>query len=204
MGRNDPCAADADVTPGAKQLLDVGCGAGNYTLKLLQAYPDRAIDCDLLDLSRPMLDRAAQRVAPANHGGKVITIQSDIRAADLGEARYDVIVAAQCLHHLRGDDEWVETFAKLYRALTLGGSLWISDSVAHELPGVTAMIRKDWIDELTRQGGAVHAEKVMAYVDYEDTPRPLRFQLELLKRVGFHAIDVLHANVRFASFGGVK
>jgi len=27
------------VSPGARHLLDVGCGAGNYTLKLLQVLP---------------------------------------------------------------------------------------------------------------------------------------------------------------------
>ena len=32
----------AAVCPGAKALLDIGCGAGNYSLKLLQVLPYRA------------------------------------------------------------------------------------------------------------------------------------------------------------------
>src|SRR6476619_975971 len=51
-------AAAAATTPHARHVLDVGCGAGNYTLKLLQHCPN--LDVTLVDLSRPMLDRACQ------------------------------------------------------------------------------------------------------------------------------------------------
>ena len=47
----------ARVTPHARTLLDVGSGAGNYTLKTLQFLP--GLDVTLIDLSRPMLDRPA-------------------------------------------------------------------------------------------------------------------------------------------------
>src|SRR5215467_1253087 len=58
--------AAAAVTPAAKHVIDVGCGAGNYTLKLLQLIPN--LDVTLIDLSRPMLDRAAERVGSATDG----------------------------------------------------------------------------------------------------------------------------------------
>ena len=43
-------------SPGLKTVLDVGCGAGNYTLKLLSRKAP--LDCTLVDLSLPMLTRA--------------------------------------------------------------------------------------------------------------------------------------------------
>src|SRR5208337_2328306 len=52
--------AAAVSTPHASRVLDVGCGAGNYTLKLLEQLPN--LDVTLIDLSRPMLDRATARV----------------------------------------------------------------------------------------------------------------------------------------------
>jgi tRNA (cmo5U34)-methyltransferase len=45
---------------------------------------------------------------------------------------------------------------------------------------------------------------VFAYVEREDTPRPLPFQLDLLRQAGFAQVEVLHKNVCFAAFGAVK
>src|SRR5437879_10774517 len=44
--------AAAATTPHARHVLDVGCGAGNYTLKLLECLPN--LDVTLIDLSQPM------------------------------------------------------------------------------------------------------------------------------------------------------
>ena len=55
--------AAAHCTPHARHVLDIGCGAGNYTLKLLELLPN--LDATLIDLSRPMLERAAERVGKA-------------------------------------------------------------------------------------------------------------------------------------------
>lgn len=101
--------AAAAATPNATRVLDVGCGAGNYTLKLLQQLPNCA--CTLIDLSQPMLQRAVERVRPMTSGA-IEAIQGDIREIVLGEAQFDVIVAAAVLHHLRDAAEWTEVFAK--------------------------------------------------------------------------------------------
>src|SRR4051812_7676375 len=83
------------VTPRAKRLFDVGCGAGNFSLRLLQQLPN--LDVTLIDLSRPMLDRAAQRVAAATRG-TVRTVQQDIRNVEMPEDSVDIIVAGSSLH----------------------------------------------------------------------------------------------------------
>ena len=44
-------------------MLDLGCGAGNFTLRVLQEVP--GLHCHLADLSQPMLDRAEQRIREA-------------------------------------------------------------------------------------------------------------------------------------------
>jgi tRNA (cmo5U34)-methyltransferase len=72
--------ATAATTPHARHVLDVGCGAGNYTLKLLEHLP--GLDVTLIDLSRPMLDRATERVGRATTG-TVTAIQGDIREVEL-------------------------------------------------------------------------------------------------------------------------
>lgn len=196
-------AAAAGVTPGARSVLDIGCGAGNYTLKLLQCFPRTDLSCSLLDLSRPMLDRAAQRVGEMTSGG-VQTIQGDIREVDLGVAKFDIVIAAQCLHHLRETSEWEAAFEKIFRALRPGGGFWIADQIVHEHDATQSMMWQRWGDYLVEVKDEAYRDHVMTYVEKEDTPRSLAFQMNLMARVGFEKIDVLLKRSKFASFGGGK
>jgi len=59
-------------------------------------------------------------------------------------------------------------------------------------------------DYLQSIGGAEYRDKVFAYIEKEDSPRSLPFQLELLKTVGFARYDVLHRNSVFACYVGEK
>lgn len=193
--------AAATVSRQARAMLDVGCGAGNYTLKLLERLP--TLDVTLIDLSQPMLDRARQRVTPQT-SGTVTTVQSDVRDLDLGEGQFDIILAAAVLHHLRTEDEWREVFAKFHRALLPGGSIWIFDLVESSIPAVQQMMWARYGEYLTGLKDAAYRDHVFAYVAKEDTPKPLVYQLDLLRDVGFSQVDVLHKNSSFAAFGAVK
>jgi tRNA (cmo5U34)-methyltransferase len=58
--------AAVNSTRKIRRVLDIGCGAGNNTLKLLnQTSP---FDCDLIDLSLPMLEKARERISDLNSG----------------------------------------------------------------------------------------------------------------------------------------
>ena len=54
------------LVPEARNILDIGCGAGNQTLNLLRVFPDAG--CTLLDISPAMLKRAGERVCPVAQG----------------------------------------------------------------------------------------------------------------------------------------
>ena len=191
----------AATTPSASDLLDIGCGAGNYSLKLLQRLP--GLNITLVDLSRPMLERASQRVRPATTG-LVQTAQADIRDLALPDSAFDIIVAAAVLHHLREDDEWESVFRKCHAALRPGGSMWISDLVTHANEPVQTVMWKRYGEYLEQLRGSEYRDQVFAYVEQEDTPRPLDYQVALLRTVGFQNVEVLHKNGCFAAFGGVK
>jgi tRNA (cmo5U34)-methyltransferase len=194
-------AAAAAVNPSASDLLDIGCGAGNYSLKLLQRLP--GMNITLVDLSQPMLERALQRTSSATTG-RVRTAQADIRDVDLGASQFDVIVAAAVFHHLRADDEWTRVFTKCHAALRPGGSIWISDLVSHASQRVQACMWNRYGTYLEQLGGPEYREHVFAYVGHEDSPRPLMYQLDLLRAVGFRDVEILRKNSCFAAFGGVK
>ena len=188
-------------TPNIRRVLDIGCGAGNNTLKLLQyASP---FDCDLIDLSLPMLEKARERISSVN-SGKIKTIQGDFREIDLPDLGYDVIMAATVLHHLRDDQDWEKAFNKLYRLTAPGGSIWITDLVSHESEAVHSLMWERYGEYLCSLGGADYRTKVFEYIDKEDSPRSVTYQLDLLRKVGFIHTDLLHKNSCFAAFGAVK
>jgi len=189
------------TTPHARHILDLGCGAGNYTLKLLERLPN--LDATLIDLSQPMLDRARERVSQAT-AGRITTIRGDIRNVELPDGQFDIVLAAAVLHHLRADQEWRDVFTAFHRALRPGGSVWVFDLVDSSIPAVQELIRQRYGAYLTRLKGEAYRDDVFAYVEKEDTPRPLLFQLDLLRQVGFAQVEVLHKNVCFAAFGAVK
>jgi tRNA (cmo5U34)-methyltransferase len=193
--------AAATATPAAQHVLDIGCGAGNYTLKLLQRLPE--LNITLIDLSRPMLDRALQRLSAATTAN-VTVIQDDIRKVRLGEARFDIILAAAVFHHLRTDAEWHDVFAKCFAALRPGGSLWISDLIEHATPVVQAIMWERYGTYLAGLKDVAYRDHVFAYIEKEDTPRPLLYQIDLLRSVGFSAVEILHKNNCFAAFGAIK
>jgi tRNA (cmo5U34)-methyltransferase len=193
--------AAVNSTRKIRRVLDIGCGAGNNTLKLLnQTSP---FDCDLIDLSLPMLEKARERISDLN-SGEVRVFQGDFRTIDLPEQGYDIILAAAVLHHLRDDRDWESAFQKIYQLTAIGGSVWITDLVSHETEPVQTMMWKRYGEYLHSLGGEEYRNKVFDYINKEDSPRPVTFQLELLRKVGFAHIELLHKNSCFCAFGAIK
>lgn len=189
------------INPQSLNLLDIGCGAGNYTLKMLSKLPK--LNCTLVDLSKPMLDKAYERVSKETNN-KVKIIQGDIREVDLENNHYDIILAGAVLHHLRDDADWEFVFTKLFNVLKEGGCLMISDLITQDTEVLTNYVWEKYGDYLEKIGGADYKKKVLAYIDKEDSPRSLNYQIDLMKKVGFKNVEILHKNKCFAAFGAVK
>lgn len=204
-------SAAAAVNPEARDLLDIGCGAGNYTLKVIEKLRTArgadavTLNCTLVDLSRPMLDKAVERVSPQIRG-KVRTLQGDMRDLDLGEKCFDAVVTAAALHHLRTDEEWLAMFRKIHRSLRPGGSLWVFDLIQQEHAAIQTMMQERYgayLEALKGGGDAGRAYRahVFDYVAQEDTPRSVGFQMRKMREAGFVDEEILHKNVLFAAFG---
>ena len=189
------------INPAATTLLDIGCGAGNYTLMMLTKIPN--LNCTLVDLSKPMLDKAYERVSAAT-SSKVQIIQGDIRTIELPSNHFDILLAGAVLHHLRNDEDWETTFTKLYQLLKPGGCLMISDLITQDTEVLNNYIWEKYGDYLESIGGKEYRQKVLDYVAKEDSPRSLNYQLDLMKKVGFSQVEILHKNLCFAAFGGIK
>jgi len=191
----------AMLNPDANRVMDLGCGGGNYAVKVTSLLPN--VDCTLIDLSANMLVKAEERVCE-NITGKVLAIQGDYRNIPLEENAYDVITAGTTLHHLREDDEWESVFTKVYRALKQGGTFWINDIVLGETDEIDRMMLGGWLSMLRKQVSQDEIDTYMQRYESEDTPRTLSYQLDLMKRIGFTKTIVLHKHFNFATFGARK
>jgi tRNA (cmo5U34)-methyltransferase len=189
------------TNPKAKSLLDLGCGAGNYTLKMLEKIPN--LNCTLIDLSLPMLNRAKERVSKVTKG-RTEMIQANIAEYSLPENEYDIVVAAAVLHHMRTEEEWEKVFKNIFLSVKSGGSFWVSDLISQENEHINQMFQEKYKQYLDGLGGEIFREKVLAYVEKEDSPRSVNFQLDLLRKVGFSQTEILHKNANFAAFGAIK
>jgi tRNA (cmo5U34)-methyltransferase len=193
-------AAACHVRPQGK-LLDLGCGAGNFTLRVLEQVSP--LDCVLVDLSRPMLERAEQRVKAAT-SGSVQIVQSDIRLLSFGSASFNLILAGQVLHHLREDVEWERMFTLFHEWLCPGGILFVADFVGYDDPGIQELMLTRYAEYLADLGGPEYRDKVLAYCEAEDSPRSTKYQFDLLGKAGFTEFDVIHKNALFAAFYAKK
>lgn len=193
--------ASKRIVPNAENLLDVGCGGGNYSLMMLTKIPD--LNCTLVDLSKPMLDKALERVSQKTKNSVTI-LQGDIREVKLNENHYDIILAGAVLHHLRDDNDWETTFEKLFKLLKPGGCLMISDLITQDTELLSEYTWERYGDYLEGQNGKEYRQKVLDYVAKEDSPRSMNYQLDLMKQVGFSKVEILHKNMCFGAFGGIK
>lgn len=188
-------------TPHARNILDLGCGGGNYLMKLTALLPQ--VNVTLVDLSQNMLDTAAARIGK-NITGKVSCLKGDYKDLELGEKQFDVIIATTTLHHLRNEAEWQLMFQKIYKALKFGGSFWISDIILHENEAINDMMLEGWYNWILDNDGTEKLVWVKDQFQREDTPQTLNFQLNLLKESGFSETIILHKHYCFAVFGALK
>ncbi len=189
--------------PNLKCVLDIGCGAGNYSVRLLQEISP--VDIVLSDLSQPMLDKAKERVEALNPNGKVEIIKGDFRSLPIANDSFDVIIATAVLHHLRDDADWESTFQMLYNKLRTGGSIWIFDLITQESAPMQELIYKQRYGAyLSALKDDAYRDHVFDYIEKEDSPRSLVYQLGLLRQVGFQSVDILHKNLCFASYVAFK
>ncbi|MGA9024825.1 MAG: methyltransferase domain-containing protein [Steroidobacteraceae bacterium] len=83
-----------DIKPG--KILDLGCGAGNSTLPLADAFPEAEVYG--LDLGAPMVRYAAARAAVL--GKSIHFSQADAAHTHFPDASFDVIVSNLLLHEM--------------------------------------------------------------------------------------------------------
>jgi tRNA (cmo5U34)-methyltransferase len=150
-----------------------------------------------------MLTRAEERIQQIGVAS-VHSYQGDFRALPFPDSSFDCILAGAVLHHLRDEKDWQVAFKRFHSWLKPNGRIYVSDLAYFEVPDAQDVMWKRYGEYLESLGGKEFRAKVFAYIDKEDSPRSLPFQLDLLKATGFSNYDILHRNSVFACYFGVK
>ena len=80
----------------------------------------------------------------------------------------------------------------------------ISDLVSQDNEFLNNLILERYGNFLEELGGQEYRLQVFDYVSMEDTPRSMSYQFDLMKKVGFQSVEILHKNMCFGAFGGIK
>jgi SAM-dependent methyltransferase len=100
--------------PGGGAVLDVGCGTGEITVRLAEAWPRASFVG--IDLEEPHLARARARCA--RFGSRVRFETGDAMAMPFGDATFDFVV---CRHLLQAVPDAARVLAEIRRVLRPGG-----------------------------------------------------------------------------------
>jgi SAM-dependent methyltransferase len=132
---NYVCSLIDKFAPGAKSILDIGCGTGSHGFLLAE----RGYDLTGIDLSPSMVARANEK--KAEKGLKNIAVQQgDILQLQL-EKRFDVVVSLfHVMNYLTKRSEMSTGFANALRHVRPGGIFifdsWYGPAVLSDLPKV--------------------------------------------------------------------
>ncbi|MGK7945653.1 MAG: trans-aconitate 2-methyltransferase [Microcystaceae cyanobacterium] len=128
-------ALTACIPTTASRILELGCGTGELSLKLLNHCPDAHLVA--LDYSPRMIDFTREKLLQAQLEQRVTLIQGDFGAwakGDLSEAigtGFDACVSSLAIHHLT-DEMKQELFVCIGKNIKQGGCFWNADPILQE------------------------------------------------------------------------
>ena len=176
----------------AERVLELGCGTGNFTLRLAQRFP--LAELTLVDAAPEMLEVARQRLEQASpeaaRRARFVQARFEDFAAETGA--FDLAASCISLHHIADKGP---VYGSVYRALTEDGSFRFAD----QLGSTPANHTKNWTRwlEFCRRPGHCsedEIESLLAHADAHDHYTPLAEQFELLRAAGFRTLDCVWRN----------
>jgi 2-polyprenyl-3-methyl-5-hydroxy-6-metoxy-1,4-benzoquinol methylase len=149
------------VPKGATRMLDIGGSHGLYSVALCRRHP--GLSSTILDL--PEAIETASVISRQEEGSERVTYRAgNALTDDLGESAYDVVFAANVLHHFT-DEENRALAGRVARALKPGGVFVIQDFVRPSHPGAGGQLASalDLYFALTSASGTWSLEEMAAW-----------------------------------------
>jgi len=179
------------------KVLDLGCGTGNITQKLLTRFPQAEVTC--LDLSENMIKIAKNKLSQYK---SIEYIIGDFTETEITE-KYDAIISSLALHHIPNDKEKQEMYQAIYEALNKNGVFYNADVILGNSTYNEELNNKIAQEDMINNG--VTLEEIQEHKgkrEANDIPTTIYNHIKMLENVGFQEIDIIwkyYANVVYGA-----
>ena len=205
------------IPSNSRRILELGCGTGELSMKILNRCPDAEIIA--LDYSPRMIEFARNKMAEAGYQ-QWKGIEADFgewannpEKLDIG-VEFDACVSSLAIHHLSNEMK-AKLFQRIGKSLNQGGCFWNADPVLSESPileEIYKTVGKEWAEkqgttiEQVRSRLASNSDSVDYAASYghssQDQLATLDAQLAMLVKAGFNTVAVPWKYYKLAVFGG--
>lgn len=180
------------------RVLDLGCGTGNLSRKIISAYPNARITC--VDMAENMLKMARAKLKDHN---KINFWLGDIRDFDYS-GKYDAIVASLVLHHVEKNDK-TRFYRRIQKALSKNGVFFCIDIFLSASRHLQKLHMDKWKEFMRAHG--LTMKKINDMIRRhrkEDRPLVFEDELNIMRHAGFKRVEVVLKHYNFALYGGGK
>lgn len=201
------------LPPSSDRILELGCGTGELTRKVLQQCPNAEVVA--VDYSPRMIRFVQEKLDHQGESDRVKALQLDFGAwandevnADIGN-NFDAIVSSLAIHHLT-DAMKGKLLQKIASSLNPGGCFWNADPLLPEFPELSAVYQKSREKWAQQQG--LDFDTVRSKIGKSDTQgyssqdqlATLDTNLQMLEEAGFSKTAVIWKYYNLAVFGGLR
>jgi len=179
-------------------ILDLGCGTGNISLKVKERFPNARITC--VDMAENMIKMAKYKLASYDD---VEFIIADVRDLDFKDD-FDAVVSSLALHHLQHQEK-KPFYHVIKRFLKKGGVFYNADNILGSSPHLNQLYMDKWIEFMLKSHTQEEINSVwLPKHREEDFPAQLMDHIHWLEDAGFEEVDVVWKSYMFGVYGGKK
>ncbi|MEH2060989.1 MAG: methyltransferase domain-containing protein [Nostoc sp.] len=195
----------------SRRILELGCGTGELSLKILNRCPDAQVIA--LDYSPRMVQFAQDKITAAGYQQRWTGIEADFgdwannpEKFNIG-SEFDACVSSLAIHHLQ-DEIKLKLFERIATSLTQYGCFWNADPTLPESPVLAEVYKAAREEWLVQQGinlteiSAKRGTSTTQGYSSQDQLACLDTHLQMLSKARFKTIAVPWKYYGLAVFGG--
>lgn len=183
-------------------IVDVGCSTGTFLELIGRSLLPLSAHLVGIDNSVPMIERAAEKLAPLQAHHRIELLCQNVRHATFTNC--SVVVMNYTLQFLK-PWERQKLLAEIYGGLLAGGLLFMSEKVRSVAPRLQEAVTRHY-ESFKEQNGYARTEIERKKEALENVLTPLTTdeQISMIRKAGFSQVDSLLKMHNFTTFVAIK